>query len=245
MNNNSHESNVNLLDLPEEIWLEIIEVCELDSLYPIYCVNKLFRQIMKNMNLLPLWICSVNNFSTCRSRQQNPESFTSNFLRHHKFLQKIKRYKLEFLTHEELLNPFNNPQLISMINMLEIDTCILGSRYDYQPILEKALQLPNIIMLSLVNINITSGNFPRICSENQFLQYLRLRDGILSSFINFSTCSFVDFSLDNIYFESDTSIKMPHCLKKCDLNCYLIEKGLLPNSFIKFQMSHCKELKTL
>jgi hypothetical protein len=267
MNTNPHQS---LLDIPKDILFKVIEVCELDLLYSMYLVNKLFQQIIKDMKLLPpLWICSVKDPDMCKDSWENLESSTKDFLSHQKFLQEIKHCKLGFLTHEELLylfdNPqlismdflshhkiheellylFNNPRLISMVNMLEIDTYILRFGYGYQPILEKALQFPNITMLSLVDIIITSRNFSKICSKSPTLQYLNLRDGILSSLMDFSTCSFVNFSLDNMNCKSGTYIRMPHCLKKCDLSCYLVEGGLLPNSFIKFQMSHCKDLKTL
>jgi hypothetical protein len=79
---------------------------------------------------------------------------------------------------------------------------------------------------------------------------LKLRGGILSSsLIDFSTGSFVKFSLDNVDCENGTSIIMPNYLKKCDLSCYLSHHvkmvGPLSNIIIKFQMSHCKELNTL
>jgi hypothetical protein len=241
----SLQSNVNFPVLLSEIWFKIIEICELDSLYSMYCVSKLFQQIIEITNLLLFWICLVDDPDMCEFRRKNRKSSTNNFLCHHKFLQRIKHYKLEFLTHEELLYLFDNPQLISMINMLEINTCIIGSRYDYQPILKKALQFSKITTLSLVN-TIISRNFPEIFSKNHSLQKLNFRNGILpSSSMDFSTCSFVEFSLDNMDCKSGTSIKMPDCLKECDLSCYLIEIGLLPDSFIEFQMSHCKKLNTL
>jgi hypothetical protein len=243
---NPHQSNVNLPGLPEEIWFEIIEVCELDSLYSMYLVNKLFQQRMKNMNLLPLWIFSVSNSFTCEINRENLERFTINFLGHHKFLQWIKHHKLEFLTYSELDKLFNNQKLSSMINMLEIDiSYIVCSGYNYQSILEKVLHFPNITMLSLVRSRVIPRDFPEICSKNHFLQYLNLCDGILPLFMDFGTCSFVNFSLDNVSCKSGTSIKMPCCLKKCDLSCYQSHVGLLPNNSIEFQMSHCKELKTL
>jgi hypothetical protein len=237
---NSPQSNVNLLNLPEEIWLEIIEVCELDSLYSMYLVNKLFQQRMKNMNLLPLWTCSVSNSSTCKTNRENLEKFTNNFLSHHKFLQWIKHHKLEFLTYPELDKLFKNSQLSPMINMLEIDF-----KHVNWTILESVRYFPNITMLSFLNVLMISEKFPEICSKNHFLQYLNLRDGVLPLFMDFGTCSFVNFSLDNVTCINGTSIKMPHCLKKCDLSCYQMQIGLLLNSSIEFQMSHCKELKIL
>jgi hypothetical protein len=243
---NSPQSNVNFPVLPKEIWFKILEICEFDSLYPMYWVNKLFQRRIEDKQLpFPFRICSVNSSIICEDSLKNLESSTKDFLSHHKFLRRIKHYKLEFLTHLEFKVLFDNPQLRFMINMLEIDTDILHSGYGYQLPLERALQFPNVTMLSLVNARIISGNFTEICSKSHILRYLKLCDGILSSFMDFGTCSFVNFSLDHMYFKSDTYIKMPHCLKKCDLNCCLIEKGLLPNSSIEFQMSHCKELKTL
>jgi hypothetical protein len=247
MNTNSHQS---LPDVHKDIWFEILKVCEPDLLYSMYLVNKLFQQIIEDMELLPpLWICSMKHSDICEYILENPESFAefaNDFLSHHKLLPRTKHYKLDFLTYIDLLELFKNTQLSSMINMLEIDiSTMLCVGYDYQSILEKVLQFPNITMLSLVNATVISRDFPEICSKNHFLRYLNLCSGIWSSFLNFSTCSFVNFSLDNMNCKSGTYIRMPHCLKKCDLSCYLVEGGLLPNSFIKFQMSHCKDLKTL
>jgi hypothetical protein len=247
MNTNSHQS---LPDIHKDIWFEILKVCEPDLLYSMYLVNKLFQQIIEDMELLPpLWICSMEIPSICKYILENPESFAefaNDFLSHHKLLPRTKHYKLDFLTYIDLLELFKNTQLSSMINMLEIDILtMLCIGYDYQSILEKVLQFPNITMLSLVNATKISRDFPEIYSKNTFLRYLKLRDGILSSFMDFGTCSFVNFSLDHMYFKSGTYIKMPHCLKKCDLMCHLMELELLPNSFIEFQMSHCKELETL
>jgi hypothetical protein len=192
------------------------------------------------MNLLPpRLIYSVKIFTMWEKSWENLENSTKDFLSHHKFLQETKHYELEFLTYTELPKLFNNLQLSPMINMLEIDF-----EYDYRPILESVLYPPNITILSLVRLTTIPENFSRICSKNS-LRYLKLRNGVLSSSMDFSTCSFVNFRLDSMGCESDTSIKMPHCLKKCDLSCYLMEEELLSNYFIEIQMSHCKELKTL
>jgi hypothetical protein len=245
----SHQSNVNFTDLPEDIWLEIIKVCEPKLLYSMYLVNKLFQQIIEDMNLLPpRLICSAKNLTMCKKSWENLENSTKDFLSHHKFLQETKHYELKFLTHEDLfLNSFNKT-LSSMINMLEIDTNINGSGSNYQSILESVFYLPNITVLSLAHLTTIPENISMICSKNS-LRYLKLRDGILYSFMDFSTCSFVNFSLDNMYCKNGTSIKMPHCLKKCDLSCYLSHHmkvvGPDSNIFVQFQMSHCKELKTL
>jgi hypothetical protein len=246
MSKNSHQS---LPDVHKDIWFEILKVCEPDLLYSMYLVNKLFQQIIEDMELLPpLWICSMEIPSICKYILENPESFAEfakDFLSHHKLLPRTKHYKLAFLTYIDLLELFKNTQLSSMINMLEIDiSTMLCVGYDYQSILEKVLQFPNITMLSLVNATKISRDFPEIYSKNT-LRYLNIHNGIWSSFLNFSTCSFVDFSLDNMICKSGTSIKMPHCLKKCYLKCYLMEVELLSNYSIEFQMSHCKELETL
>jgi hypothetical protein len=229
-----------MTNLLKEIWFKILEVCELDSLYSMYLVNKLFQQRIKNMNLLPLWIYSVSTSFTCKINRENPERFTNKFLRRHKFLQRIKNHKLEFLTHEKLLELFNNLQLSPMINMLEINFA-----RDDRSILESVRYFPNITMLSFLYPPIISENFAEICSKNHFLRYLSLCDSLLPLFMDFNTCSFVNFSLNNMTCESGTSIKMPCCLKKCDLMCHLVEGKLFPNSSIEFQMSHCKELNTL
>jgi hypothetical protein len=242
---NSHQSNVNFTDLPEDIWLEIIKICEPDSLYSMYLVNKLFQQRIKNKKLLPLWICLVMEPEMFEDSWKNLESSTNNFLSHHKFLQKTKHYKLEFLTHEKFINHFNNShQSISMINMLEIDTDIFHPLDSYPSILEQLHRFPNIKMLSLINL-IISENFLGSCFKNHSLRYLSFRDAILSSFIDFSTCSFVKFSLDNANCKNGTSITMPCCLKKCDLSCCLMDVVLSSNYTVKFQMSHCKKLNTL
>jgi hypothetical protein len=126
----SPQSNINLPVLLKEIWSKIIEVCELDSLYPMYLVNKLFQQIIEDMKLLPpLCICSLRDLDMCEDSWENLESYTKDLLSHHKVLQEIKHYKLGFLTYAEPQELFNNSQLNSMINMLEIEY-ILSSRYD-------------------------------------------------------------------------------------------------------------------
>jgi hypothetical protein len=239
----SHQSDVNFSDLPEETWLEIIKVCEPDSLYAIYLVNKLFQQRIKNRELLPFRICLVMEPEMCEYGRKNLENSTKDFLSHHKFLQKIKHYKLEFLTHEEFLNHFNNPQLISMINMLEIG---VNTFYpdSYLSILEQVYRFPNIKMLSLINCIIPENSLES-CFKNHSLRYLSFRDGILSSFIDFSTCSFVKFSLEDANCLNGTSITMPRCLKKYDLSCGLIDVVSSSNYTVKFRMSHCKKLKTL
>jgi hypothetical protein len=242
MNTNPHQS---LLDVPKDILFKVIEVCEPDSLYSMYLVNKSFQQIIEDMKLLLFRICSVKDPTTCNNSRRNLESFTNDFLGHHKFLQGIKHYKIEFWTYTELQERFNNPQLSPMINLLEIDTNIFRPIYNYRSMLEKVLCLPKIRMLSLINVTTIPRKFAQICSKNTFWRYLKLRDGTLSLFMDFSTCSFVNFSLDNMNCKSGTYIKMPHCLKECDLSCYLMEVELLSNYSIKFQMSHCKDLKTL
>jgi hypothetical protein len=241
----SHQSNVNLLNLPKEIWFKIIEICQLDSLYSMYLVNKLFQQRIKNMNLLPpLWIWLVMSHIMYKYILKNPKRTTKFFLSHHKFLQETKHYKLGFLTHEKFLNPFDSPQLISMINMLEIDVNIIHSPQSYQLIFEKVNRFPNIKILSFVNATILPRNLPELCSEIP-LRHLNLRDSILSSSMDFSTCSFVKLSLDNMNCRNGISIKMPDCLKKCDLSCYQTKIGLFSNCFVELQMSHCKKLNTL
>jgi hypothetical protein len=248
MNTNSHQS---LPDIHKDIWFKILKVCEPDLLYSMYLVNKLFQQIIEDMKLLPpLWICSMRHpDNICEYIMEKSERFAelaNDFLSHYKLLPRTKHYKLDFLTYIDFLRLFRNSQLSSMINMLEIDiSTMFCAGYDYQSIIEKVLQFPNITMLSLVNATVISRDFPEICSKNHFLRYLNLCSGIWSSFLNFSTCSFVNFSLDNMICKSGTSIKMPDCLKKCYLYCYLMEVELLSNSSIEFHMSHCKELKTL
>jgi hypothetical protein len=241
----SHQSNVNFTDLPEDIWLEIIKICEPDSLYSIYLVNKLFQQRIKNKKLLPFRICLVMDPTTCKYGRQNLENSTIDFLSHHKFLQKTNHYELKFLEYIEFDKRFNNPQLNPMINMLEIDIKIFHPISEYRSRLERVFYIPKIRMLSLVNIETIPWKFTQIFSKNSFWRYLNLRNGILSSFMDFSTCSFVKFNLDNVNCQNDTYIKMPYCLKECDLNCYQTKVGILSNCFIKFQMSHCKELNTL
>jgi hypothetical protein len=242
MNTNSHQS---LHDVHKDIWLEIIKVCEPDFLYSMYLVNKLFQQIIEDMNLLPpRLIYSAKTLTRCEESWENLENSTKYFLSQHKFLQETKHYELKFLTHEDLLLNSFNKTLSSMINMLEIDTYIISSGPNYQSILESVFYLPNITILSLAHLTIIPENISMVCSKNS-LRYLKLRNGILYSFMDFSTCSFVNFSLDDMGCKNGTSIKMPHCLKKCDLSCYLRKDELLPNYIIKFQMSHCKELKTL
>jgi hypothetical protein len=239
-NNDSHQSNVNFPVLPKEIWFKILEICEFDSLYSMYWVNKLFQQIMKNMNLLPLWTCVVSDSSTCKTNRENIKKFTNYFLRHHKLLKRIKNHIVEFRKYPELDKLFKNSQLSPMINMLEIDF-----KYDDWSMLESVRYFPNITMLSLLNTPIISKDFLEICSKNSFLRYLNLCCGELPLSMDFSTCSFVNFSLNNMNCEDETSIKMPCCLKKCYLKFDLREVDLLPNSSIEFQMSHCKELNTL
>jgi hypothetical protein len=243
MNTNPHQS---LLDVPKDILFKVIEVCEPDSLYSMYLVNKSFQQIIEDMKLLSLFIYSVKDSDMCRDSWKDPESSIKDFLsHHHKFLQEIKHYKLRFLTHQEvLLYAFNYPQLISMINMLEIYVNICYPDRSLQ-ILEQVHRFPNITMLSLVNIFITSVNFSKICFKSTTLRYLKLRDGILSSRMDFSLYSFVKFSLENMNCQNETSIIMPDCLKKCDLSCYQTMNELLSNCFTEFHMSHCKKLNTL
>jgi hypothetical protein len=241
----SHQSDVNFSDLPEATWLEIIKVCESDSLYSIYLVNKLFQQIIKNKELLPFRICLVMDPTTCKYGRQNLENSTIDFLSHHKFLQKNKRYELKFLTYAEFDKRFNNPQLNPMINMLEIDTDIFRPISDYGSILERVFYIPKLRILSLANIKTIPWNFTQIFSKNSFWQHLNICNGILSSFMDFSTCSFVKLSLDNINCRNGISIKMPHCLEECDLSCYQTKVGILSNCFTEFQMSHCKKLNTL
>jgi hypothetical protein len=198
---NSPQSNVNLPDFPvllKEIWFKIIEICQLDSLYSMYLVNKLFQQRIKNKKLLPSRIFLVMDSTTCEYGRQNLENSTNDFLSHHKLLQGTKRYELKFLTYAELDKLFNNPQLSPMINMLEIDTNIFRPISHYGSRLERVLYIPKIRMLSLVNIISIPRDFTEICSKNTFWRYLSLRNGILSSFMDFSTCSFVKFSLDNV-----------------------------------------------
>jgi hypothetical protein len=240
MNTNSHQS---LHDVHKDTWFEIIKVCELDSLYSMYWVNKSFQQRIKNEKLLPLWICLVMEPDMCEDSRQNLESSTKDFLSQYKFLPEAKHYKLEFLIHEEFLYPFNNSQLSPMINMLEINVNNIHSD-SYRLILEKVHHFRNIKMLSLKNAKI-SRNFPELCSKNHSLRCFNLSYSMLFSSIDFSTCSFVEFSLDNMHYKNGTSIKMPRCLKKCDLSCCQMKIRLNSNYIIKFQMSHCKKLNTL
>jgi hypothetical protein len=257
MNNNSHQSNVKLPnlpnvklpDLPEEIWLKIIGFCELDSLCLIYLVSKTFQQRIKNKKPLPFRIFSVILINSKDSRE-NPKSSTNDFLSHHKFLQRTEHYKLEFLEYMKLLNllHFRNPVFRSMINILEIDINIFYRGDNNASSLESILYyLPNVTMLSFVmnTTTIFHWSFPKTCSKSLFLQYLSLRNGILCLSMDFRTCSFVEFSLDNVTCKNYTSIIMPHCLKKCDLSCYQTKVGLNSNCIIELQMSNCKELKTL
>jgi hypothetical protein len=248
MSKNSHQS---LPDVHKDIWFEILKVCEPNLLYSMYLVNKLFQQIIEDMELLPPFrIFSMMFPIRCEDSRQNLESSTTDFFNHHKLLQRTKHYELKFLTHEELMELFNNSKFSTMINMLEIDIpYIVYSQYNHQSIIEKVLQFPNITMLSLVGATLIPNDFLEACSKNPFLQYLNLRNGTWYSFMNFSKCSFVNLSLDNMNCINGTSIEMPCCLKKCYLNCSLycslVEAELPPNSSIKIQMSHCKELKTL
>jgi hypothetical protein len=240
----SHQSNVNFTDLPEDIWLKIIKICEPDSLYAIYLVNKLFQQRIKNKKLLPSRIFLVMDSTTCEYGRQNLKNSTIDFLSHHKFLQKTNHYELKFLEYAKFLELFKNLQLNPMINMLEIGINIFHSPHNYRAILEQVHRFPNIKMLSLINLMI-SENILEPCFKNHSLRYLSFRDGTLSSFIDFSMCSFVKFSLDSANCLNGTSITMPRCLKKCDLSCYLMDIASLSNYTVKFQMSHCKELNTL
>jgi hypothetical protein len=241
----SPQSNVNFPVLPKEIWFKILEICELDSLYPMYWVNKLFQQIMKNMNLLPLFICSVRDIDTCKYSREHLESSTKDFFSHHKSLQKIKHYKLGFLTPKELLYLFEQlNESIFMINMLEICVNIFYPD-SFLQILEHVHRFPNITMLSLVNPITNDRKVPEICSKSTALQYLKLRDGILSSPMDFSRYSFVEFSLENMNCPDEISIIMPDCLEKCDLSCYQTMYGFVSNCLTEFHMSHCKKLNTL
>jgi hypothetical protein len=245
-NNNSHQSNVNFTDLPEDIWLKIIKICEPDLLYSMYWVNKLLQQRIRNKKLLPLCICLVLDPPykwECNCKE--PESCPKIFLCHHKLLQENKCYRLVFQTRRAFLNPFKHPhESLFMINMLEIDTRIFRPRDSYRSISRAMHGFPNIEMLSLTNLMITE-KFSKLYFNNHSLRYLSLRGGILSSSMDFSTCSFVEFSLNNVGCKNRASITMPDCLEKCELCCYLIEVKVSLSYPVIFQMGHCKKLKKL